>query len=200
MPSRNLCLALVAGGLLLAGSGCGKFGRVSQGRVIEFDPSKGLITIIQDSNSSGSGQPRFDILPPLTVRIPRNPAEMGPQPEAGKLMEVDAAGRRAVVFDARAGALRSVAVTLLERQDNVAPDDRRVAGLEFPVIDRERRTVTVYSAARRQLLRLSVADEHLVLPPESWKMGDDVRYYYKDSGQALRLMNLTRTDLGKAGR
>jgi hypothetical protein len=125
---------------------------------------------------------------------------MGPQPEAGKLMEVDAAGRRAVVFDARAGAFSSVAVTLLERQDNVAPDDRRVAGLEFPVIDRERRIVTVYSAARRQLLRLSVADEHLVLPPESWKMGDDVRYYYKDSGQALRLMNLTRTDLGKGGR
>jgi len=200
MRSRNLGLALVAGGLLLAGSGCGKFGRVSQGRVIEFDRSQGLITIIQDSNSSGSGQPRFDILPPLTVRLPRDPAEMGPQPEAGKLMEVDAARRRAVVFDAQAGGLRHVAVTLLEQQDNVAPDDRRVAGLKFPVIDRAERTVTVYSAARQQLLRLSVADEHLNLPLESWKMGDDVRYYYKDSGQALRLMNLTRTDLAKAGR
>lgn len=200
MPSRSFCLALVAGWLLLAGSGCGKFGRVSQGRVIEFDRSKGLITIIQDSNYTASGQPRFDILPPLTVRLPQNPAEMGPEPAAGKLIEVDAAGRRAVVFDAQAGVLRNVAVALLERQDNVAPDDRRVAGLEFPVIDRARRTVTVYSAARRQFLRLSVSEEHLILPPQSWKMGDDVRYYYKDSGQALRLMNVTRTDLAKAGK
>jgi len=200
MRSRSYCLALAAVSLLLAGSGCGKFGRVSQGRVIEFDRSKGLITIIQDSNYSGSGQPRFDILPPITVRLPQNPAEMGPEPEAGKLIEVDAAGRRAVIFDAQAGGLRHVAVRVLERQDNVASDDRRVAGLNFPVIDRAARTVAVYSAARRQLLRLSVPEEHLMLPPESWKMGDDVRYYYKDAGQALRLMNLTKTDLAKGGR
>jgi len=32
----------------------------------------------------------------------------------------------------------------------------------------------------------------------TWRTGDVVRYYYKTPGQALRLMNVTATDLSKA--
>lgn len=199
MRSRNGCLALAALALLLLVSGCGRFGRVNQGRVIEFDRAKGLVTLIQDSNTQ-PGKPRFDVLPPVTVRVPRDAREMGPEPEAGKLIDLDSDRGRAVVFDAQSGSLRTIAVSVVERRDNVPPSDARVAGLAFPMIDRAQRTVTVYSSARQQFIRFSVAGEHLSLPPDSWKMGDDVRYYYKEPGQALRLMNATKTDLVKGGK
>jgi hypothetical protein len=38
------------------------------------------------------------------------------------------------------------------------------------------------------------------MPDDTWKIGDEVRYYYKDPAQALRLMNVTRTDLNKGGK
>jgi hypothetical protein len=36
------------------------------------------------------------------------------------------------------------------------------------------------------------------MPADTWRAGDVVRYYYKDPAQALRLMNVTRTDLSNA--
>jgi hypothetical protein len=36
------------------------------------------------------------------------------------------------------------------------------------------------------------------MPAGTWQAGDVVRYYYKEPGRALRLMNVTRTDLSKA--
>ena len=37
------------------------------------------------------------------------------------------------------------------------------------------------------------------MPAETWRCGDVVRYYYKEPGKALRMMNVTKTDLSKAG-
>ena len=72
--------------------GCGRFGQVNQGRVVQYDREKGLATFIQDSNYREPGKPRFDVLPPVTVSIPADPAEMGPAPEAGKLLAREGAG------------------------------------------------------------------------------------------------------------
>jgi hypothetical protein len=38
----------------------------------------------------------------------------------------------------------------------------------------------------------------LAMPAGTWRAGDVVRYYYKDPARALRLMNVTATDLAKA--
>jgi hypothetical protein len=48
------------------------------------------------------------------------------------------------------------------------------------------------------LITFPVSDELLAMPVETWRSGDVVRYYYKDPAHALRLMNVTQTDLYKS--
>jgi len=183
--------------LLLALAGCAKFGQVTQGRVIDYDAGKGTVTLIQDSNYMQPGNPRFDVLPPVTVRVPLNRAEMGPAPEAGKMLALDVASRRVVIFDSAAQALRTIEFAPVAQVEKVAAEDPRAARDKFPRVDRMNKTVTVYSAAEKRLVTFAVPDPYLNLPDDTWKMGDEVRYYYKDPGQALRMMNITRTDLTK---
>jgi hypothetical protein len=44
-------------------------------------------------------------------------------------------------------------------------------------------------------MAVAVDERYLSLPPDTWKSGDMVRYYYKEEGQALRLMNVSKTKL-----
>jgi len=66
------------------------------------------------------------------------------------------------------------------------------------VVDRVRKTITLYAAKDRTLITFGVSDDLLAMPADTWRAGDVVRYYYKDPAQALRLMNVTRTDLSNA--
>jgi hypothetical protein len=184
--------------LALFTSACSDFGKVNQGRVIAYDRANGLITLISDSNFREPGKPRFDVLPPVTIQVPANPAEMGPAPEAGRLVQLDSANRRFMVF--HEGVLKSIPYTPVEEHANIPPDSGRLAGMTFPIVDKENRTVTTYCALEKKLLTARVSGEYLALPPESWKAGDEVRYYYKQPDQALRLMNVTKTDINKGGK
>jgi hypothetical protein len=188
---------LAAAALAAALAGCGRFGKVNQGRVIAYDSERGLVTFVQDSNYMDPANPRFDVLPPLTVRVPANPREMGPAPATGKLLGVDRAARRLTVFDANYGILRRVPYTVVDEQTGVSRDDARVAGMRFPIIDRARGTITLYSPKERVLSTLQLAPQYLEWPEDTWKAGDEIRYYFKEPGQALRMMNVTRTDIGK---
>jgi len=174
--------------------GCGGFGKVNQGRVIDYNREKGLVTFIQDSNYLEPGKPKYDSLPPVTIRVPDDPRAMGPAPEAGKLMQLDARNRKLVIFDTVTQGFRAVTYSLTEGHDNVFRSDARVAGRTFPIVDRLKRTITVYSAAQRKLVTFSLPDEYFGRPADTWKTGDEIRYYYKDPNQALRLMNITKTD------
>jgi hypothetical protein len=192
MFDRKIVPAILS---MLAAVGCGGFGKVNQGRVIDYDAKKGLVTFIQDSNYKEPGHPRYDVLPPVTVAIPRDRSQMGAVPEAGRLISLDSVNNRLVFFDPAAQTLKTVEYTLIEQRDGVYKDDPQVAGVRFPVIDRENRTVTIYVPRQRQLVKVKMADEYLALPDSTWRFGDEIRYYYKDPQQALRLMNITRTDV-----
>ena len=199
MPSGNR-ISLFATILLAATlAGCGRTGSVNQGQVVEFDGAKGLVVLIQDSNYLHPANPKFDVLPPVRVQVPVDKREMGPAPEAGKLLALDCEKKQLVVFDAAAQGFRTIDFTLISRQDNVYGDDARVAGMRFPVVDPDKRTITVYRSKQRRLVTFSVPDELLSMPADSWRTGDEVRYYYRDPAQALRMMNITRTDVNKAG-
>ena len=174
--------------------GC-QFGDVQQGRVIEYDREKGVITYIRDSNYMEPDNPRYDMLPPITIKIPEKPKEMGPEPEAGKRMLLDYQNKKIVIFDTAAQDFLTISYTLIEQHDGVFRDDPMVAGKTFPVVDRNKKTITVYSARQRELVTFSVPDEYFELPDDTWKAGDEIRYYYKDPEQALRLMNVTKTDI-----
>jgi hypothetical protein len=195
---RKIWLAVAP--LILAG--CGhvvKFGEVNQGRVVHYDRQAGLVTFIQDSNYRNPTRPRFDVLPPVTVRVPVDPSEMGPAPEAGKLLALDTAGRQLVTYDAGAQRFRTISYTPIEERRRVAPNDSRLRA-RLPLIDREKKTITTYEPVARVLLTFSVSDADFNLPEDTWKAGDEIRYYYKQPGQALRMMNVTKTDITEAGK
>ncbi|MEK7407384.1 MAG: DUF4881 domain-containing protein [Acidobacteriota bacterium] len=173
---------------------------MNEGQVIAYDREKGLVTLISDSNYREPGGPKFDVLPPITIRVPEKASEMGPAPAGGRLMRLDTRNCQAVVFDSAAQDLKTIGYSPVEQHLKVAGDDGRLRGVAFPVVDRQRKTVTVYARREQALVTFTVPDEFLALPEDSWREGDEIRYYYKDPGQALRLMNVTRTEIGKAGK
>jgi alpha-D-ribose 1-methylphosphonate 5-triphosphate synthase subunit PhnL len=79
----------------------------------------------------------------------------------------------------------------------VGAGDPALAGKSFPVIDKGKQTITIYSGRQKILETISVAEEYLSLPPSTWDAGDEVRIYYKQEGKALRFMNVSRTDIFK---
>ena len=176
---------------VLAAGGCGRFGQVNQGRVIQYDRDRGLVTLIQDANYREPERPRFDVLPPVTVRVPADRSEMGPGPEAGKLLALDSERSLLSVYDSAVGRIRTIPYTSVRERPSVHRD----AGL--PRIDRQSRTITMYDFRRRLLLTFTVGDEDFNLPADTWKTGDDIRYYYKEPGQALRMMNVTRAEISE---
>ena len=194
--SRRILALLLACTPVLITLGCSNFGKVEQGRVIAFDKQNGLVTVILDS-SGDADKPSYDKLPPVTVKTPENPNEMGPAPEAGKRLLFDTQNRKLVVFDSVSGTIKTITYTPLSELAKVAADDKRVKGGKFPIIDRETKTITLYSSRDKKLVTFTVADEYFSLPEDTWKAGDDVRYYFKQPGQALRLMNVTRTNVMK---
>ena len=194
--SKRMLILLLACAPVLFSLGCSNYGKVDQGRVIAFDKQQGLVTMISDSAAS-TNKPKYDLLPPITVKIPTDPDEMGPHPAAGKRLLFDTDNKKIVVFDAVAGSIKTITYTPLMEASNVAKDDVRVKGVQFPIVDRQNKAITIYSSRDKKLVKFTLADEYFALPDDTWKAGDDVRYYYKQPGQALRMMNVSATDVMK---
>jgi hypothetical protein len=197
MSHKPLSLTLAAGLALTLFSSC-NLGKVGQGRVVEYDKVRGVMTVVLESEKPLPGEPRY-ALPVREVRIPEKAGEMGPVPDAGKLLLHTAKTREIVFFDRSSQTLRTVHYTPLSESTAVAGSDERVANRELPIVDRVNRTLTLYSPSERILVTLALTDADLALPDDTWKAGDEVRYYYKQPGQALRLMNVTKTDLATSG-
>jgi hypothetical protein len=187
---------LILAAALLGAAGCANHGKVEQGRTVAFDKQNGVVTLILDS-APQANQPEYDRLPPVKVKLPVDPDEIGPLPEPGKLLLLDTDKHQMMFFDPRLAAIKSVSYTIVEQHDNVGKDDARLANLKLPLVDRQQKTVTIYSRRKKILLRFTVPDKYLALPDDTWKAGDEVRYYCKQPDQALRLMNVSKTDLTK---
>ena len=196
---RQSWMVVIAAGALLSAVACGNYGKVEQGRAVAFDKQNGVVTLILDS-APQSDQPRYDVLPPVKVKVPPDLSEMGAAPEPGKMLYANFDKQQIVIFDPEAAAIKTVSYTVVERFDNVNRDDPRVAKAKPPRVDRQKKNVTIYSRRYKILLTFAVPDEYLALPDNTWKAGDEIRYYYKEPGQALRLMNVSKIDLSKAGK
>lgn len=177
-------------------AGCGEYGKVNQGRVIKFDKDKRLVTIIRDVRGDFQN-PDYSHLPPVTYELPKNPEDVGADPKAGLRMKLDTKNKEIVIFDPTAGNFKTIHYTLLDQKDNVAKDDPLVKDKKFPLVDREKKTITIYSAKQKTLVTFSVPDEFFSLPDNAWDEGDEARFYYKEEGKALRFMNVSKTDIYK---
>jgi hypothetical protein len=174
--------------------GC-EMGQVDQGRVVGFDPDKREATIIRDLNYEDPLRPDYSHLPPLVYKVPTDPHEMGPLPDVGYRLKIDLEKREIKIFDPATQDFKFVPFTPIDVQENVRRDDPRVRDKDWPVIDQEKRTITVYSARQRLLITFTVEDNYFELPAKTWQYGDEVRIYYKEPGQALRFMNINTTDI-----
>lgn len=189
-----LSLALVVG--------CSELGKVDQGRVIEFDKEKKTLTFIQDKKAE-PGKPDYNTLPPHTYTLPADPAEMGPEPKAGYRLKLDTDKNEIIIFDKASQSFKTITFQLVEMKKNVAKDDPLVYDKQadkpkkFPVIDKEKKTVTIYSGRQKLLVVFSVPEEHINLELKAWDSGDEVRVYYHQEGKAQRVMNISKTDIFK---
>lgn len=188
-------VASLAAALVLGGFGCGEMGKVDQGRVIAFDKTKETVTLIIDvkhdtANPDYSGAP-------VTFALPKDPMERGEDPKAGLRMKLDTKSREIVIYDPASQGLKKITYTLIDQKENVAKDSPLVAGKKFPMVDKEKKAITVYSGRQKLLVTFSVPEEYLAMPDNTWEAGDEVRIYYKEPGKALRFMNITRTDIFK---
>jgi Domain of unknown function (DUF4881) len=187
--------ACLAATLVLGGLGCGELGKVDQGRVIAFDKEKATVTFINDikhdpANPDYSGAP-------ITFSLPKDPADRGEDPKAGMRIKLDAKAREIVIYDTGTQSMKKIAYTLIDQKENVAKDDPLVKDKKFPLVEKDKKAITIYSGRQKLLTTFSLPEEYFALPDSTWEAGDEVRVYYKEPGKALRFMNITRTDIFK---
>ncbi|MGP8049203.1 MAG: DUF4881 domain-containing protein [Desulfobaccales bacterium] len=190
----NWLIILVIMPLVLAW-GCGDMGKVEQGRTIAFDKDKETVTFIREVKGDAAN-PDYSGAP-LTFALPKEPSERGADPKVGRRLKLDTKAKQIVIFDAATQGFKEIAYTLIDQKENVGKDDPLVAGKKFPQVDKAKKAITIYSSRQKILTTFSVPDEYLDLPNNTWDAGDEVRIYYKQPGQALRFMNVTKTDIFK---
>jgi hypothetical protein len=181
---------------LLLAYGCGEMGKVDQGRVIEFDKAKGTVTLIRDIKGD-SKNPDYSHLPPVVYQIPKDPAEMGPEPKAGLRMKLDNKAKQIIIFDPASQNFKKIDYTLIDQKEAVEGENPLVKDKKFPLVDKEKKAITVYSKRQNLLTTFSVPEEYFALPAGAWDAGDEVRIYYKETGKARRLMNISKTNIYK---
>jgi Domain of unknown function (DUF4881) len=182
--------------------GCGELGKVDQGRVVQFDKGKGMITMIRDKKSDPQN-PEYSYLPPLTYILPVDPKETGPDPKIGLRMKMDTKKKQIIIFDPATNQFKTVDYTLVSQLENIAKNDPLVfdentdTPKSFPVVDRDKKTITLYSKRQKTLTTFTLPKKYFDLPDYTWDAGDEVRIYYKEEGKARRYMNLSKTDIFK---
>jgi hypothetical protein len=179
---------------------CSEFGKVDQGRVVKFDKEKWTATIIRDVKHDAKN-PDYNHLPPITYALPKNPMEMGEEPKAGGRMKLDTKNKQLVIFDPSAQNFKTIDYTLIDEKDDIGRDDPLVydkaekKAKKFPVVDKEKKTISIYSGRQKILVTFSLPEEYFSLPDSTWDAGDEIRIYYHEEGKAQRCMNVTRTDI-----
>ncbi len=192
---RFVGLALAMAVVMLI-TGCNDEGKVIQGRVIAYDKENKKVTFIEDK-SIVKGKPEYTILPPVVFTTPEDKNEMGAHPSVGQRMKLDVDKNTINIFDTATQQFKEIAYTLIEKKDNVSKDSSLVRDKKFPIVDKNAKTIQIFSKRQKILVTFSLPEEYFALPDQTWAAGDEVRIYYKQPGKALRMMNITTTDLFK---
>lgn len=183
-------------------AGCVDYGKVDQGRTVAVDKEKKTLTFIRDKANDWQ-KPEYTYLPALTYTFPVNAAEMGAVPKAGLRMKLDAEKGQIVLYDPKKQNFETIAIQIVDKQEGIdgkhplVYDAAADKAKEFPALDKDKKTVTVYSGRQKLLVTFIVPEAYASLPAVAWDSGDEVRVYYKDDGKALRLMNVSKTNIFK---
>jgi hypothetical protein len=195
---RTLLVALPVVLLL----GCSDPGKVDQGRVIKFDKATKTLTMIRDK-ANETQNPDYTVLPPVTYTLPTNPDEVGPLPKAGGRMKIDNKKNQITIFDPATQNFKTIDFVMVDFKENIDKahplvyDKEADKAKKFPVVDKEKKTVTIYSGRQKTLSVIQLPEEYFAMPEDTWDAGDEVRVYYKEEGKSLRFMNVSKTNIFK---
>ena len=188
----------------LALAGCGDYGKIEQGRVVHYDKDKKLVTLLPNSEINPRNTPKY-AAPPVVYAIPTDPEEMGREPKSGMLrVNVSVEKKIITMYNPQTKAFEDLSFELVEnhtgvnvrRQHPLVWDPATRRARPFPQMDAAKKTVTIYSARQQQLTVMKLADADFAkYKGDEWGAGDEIRIYYKESGKARRLMNITQTDI-----
>ncbi|MDW8136326.1 MAG: DUF4881 domain-containing protein [Thermodesulfobacterium sp.] len=173
-----------------------EFGQVVQGRTIDYDEKNMIVTVVLDARQDAKN-PDYSILPPVKFKLPEKDYMRGPIPKAGKRIKLDLDKKEVVIFDDATQNFLHIPIEIVEKKTGIRKDDPLVKDKKFPIIDKEKSTVTTYSARLQTYIIFRVPQEHIDRPPITWEAGDEVRIYYREPGKAHKFMNVSKTDIYK---
>ncbi len=113
-------------------------------------------------------------------------------------MKLNPANNQIIIYDPIDRNFKTISYTLLDKKKGVLLDNSLVFDTntnkpkKFPIIDRERKLITLYSRRQQILATFSLPEKFFDLPEYTWNAGDEVRIFYKEEGKALRLTNITK--------
>lgn len=183
-------------------AGCVDYGKVDQGRTVAVDKEKKTVTFIRDKANDWQ-KPDYTYLPALTYSFPADPAEMGEMPKAGLRMKLDAEKAQVVLYDPKKQNFETIPIQIVDKQEGIdgkhplVYDAAAGKAKQFPALDKDKKTVSIYSGRQKLLVTFLVPEQYESLPATAWDSGDEIRIYYKEDGKALRLMNVTKTNIFK---
>lgn len=202
MTGKSMWRTLLVALPLMLLLGCTDYGKVDQGRVIKYDPATKTMVFIRDK-ANDTQNPDYSYLPPITYTLPANPDENGPEPKAGGRMKIDNKKNQIIIFDPTTQNLKTIDFIMVDFRESIDKEHPLVydkdAGKakKFPVVDKDKKTVTIYSGRQKTLSVIQLPEEYFALPDSTWDAGDEARVYYKEEGKALRFMNISKTNIFK---
>lgn len=171
------------------------FGEVDQGRCVAYNPDNKTFTMVLDVNHDAQNPSYTGGV--MNFQMPSDPKEIGPEPVAGGRVLFDIEKKIVKIFVD--GQVKDVNVEFTDIQKDIFPNNPKVAGKKFPVIDKDKAQITEYSRRLHSLVTFTVPADMLSLPDSTWEAGDECRVYYKPNAKhmVLRFMNVTRTNIFK---
>jgi len=166
---KQICKILFLGVAAIGFIGSMAMGEEIMGRCVNIDKEKNTITIIKDA-ANDKANPNFQ-LPPATFELPAGVEA----PKFGKRIKLDTKENKLKYYDDASNSFKSIDFTPVEKIDAVEPADARVANKKFPAIDKEKKTVTIYSKRQKVLTVIGVPDSALTLSEKTYDSGDDLK-------------------------
>ncbi|MDR2696354.1 MAG: DUF4881 domain-containing protein [Deltaproteobacteria bacterium] len=161
-----------------------------QGRTIVFDQNARTILILP--NKSGDMRSTDYVLPAVSFALPADSAAIDVPPVAGGRMRLDLEKNFVRIYNPATAAYEEIPIKILNIVKDITAEHELVKGKSFPVIDREKKTITEWSPRQGLVATFTADDKYLMMPPGTWVAGNEVLIHYATPGKADRIENLTR--------
>jgi len=173
---------------------------IIQGRVIEYDPNTNYVKIIRDANND-MVKPNYNTLPLMTFELPKEIIPKGSEPTDGYRIALNSDEGIIKVYDPQNNIFKDLKISIIDKKLNIQRDDPLVfdkdkkQSIIFPIINKEKKKIMLYSQRQKIYLIFKVDDSLFSMPEKTWRAGDDVKISVQSDNKITKITNLTKSDL-----